>query len=478
MTRVMTLAALTSLAIMGSGAASGVAAPPSHERAAATPSKVLIVALTGANTNPGTVAAPLLTIQVAVSKLPNGGTIELRAGHYAQRVRLNGKHGLTIRPYHHEAAVLDGTSLTPPSGTSAMVNISNSRDITISGLGVTGYHSSTMGIVPIGIYLHGHDNAIHILGNHVYKLGNYNGTLGSFNINAHGIAAYGDDPHGSIRNLVIHGNTVDHLRTGASESVVVNGNVNHFAITSNHIFDNNNIGIDAIGYEPTLTGKYRYTNADRARNGVIAGNRIDRIRSRGNPSYWDHGWCNCADGIYIDGGTHIHVRHNHVTRSDIGIEVAAENGKGTADFVTVTHNHVTGSLFTGLATGGYCNDKPNCGGVKTGTSHDNLFEWNVLRGNNQLNDGSPEVLIQYHTWRDTFVHNTITATNKAHVVYGTVPNADTDGHPVGNLSDHNHFRAIGVGAGNAEFDWLGHTYIGFAKYQAKTGQDAHSRYVH
>jgi hypothetical protein len=478
MTRVMTLAALTSLAIMGSGAASGVAAPPSHERAAATPSKVLIVALTGANTNPGTVAAPLLTIQVAVSRLPHGGTIELRAGHYAQRILLDGKHGLTIRPYHHEVAVLDGTSLTPPSGTSAMVNISNSSDITISGLGVTGYHSSTMGIVPIGIYMHGHDNAIHILGNHVYKLGNYNGTLGSFNINAHGIAAYGDDPHGSIRNLVIHGNTVDHLRTGASESVVVNGNVNHFAITSNHIFDNNNIGIDAIGYEPTLTGKYRYTNADRARNGVIAGNRIDRIRSRGNPSYWDHGWCNCADGIYIDGGTHIHVRHNHVTRSDIGIEVAAENGKGTADFVTVTHNHVTGSLFTGLATGGYCNDKPNCGGVKTGTSHDNLFEWNVLRGNNQLNDGSPEVLIQYHTWRDTFVHNTITATNKAHVVYGTVPNADTDGHPVGNLSDHNHFRAIGVGAGKAEFDWLGHTYIGFAKYQAKTGQDAHSRYVH
>jgi hypothetical protein len=478
MTRVMTLAALASLAIMGSGAASGVAAAPGHSTGALPSSKVLIVALNGANTNPGTVAAPLLTIQVAVSKLPHGGTIELRAGHYAQRVRLNDKHGLTIRPYHHEAAVLDGTSLTPPGGTSAMVNISNSSDVTISGLGVTGYHSSKMGIVPIGIYLHGHDNAIHILGNHVYKLGNYNGTLGSFNINAHGIAAYGDDPHGAILNLVIHGNTVDHLRTGASESVVTNGNVNHFAITNNHIFDNNNIGIDAIGYEPTLTGKYRYTNADRARNGTIAGNRIDRIRSRGNPSYWDHGWCNCADGIYIDGATHIHVRHNHVTRSDIGIEVAAENGRGTADFVTVAHNHVTGSLFTGLATGGYCNDKPSCGGVRTGTSHDNLFEFNVLRGNNQLNDGSPEVLIQYHTWRDTFVHNTITATNKAHVVYGTVPNADNDGHPIGNRSDHNRFRAVGVGAGKAEFDWFGHTYIGFAKYQAKTGEDGHSKYVH
>jgi hypothetical protein len=472
----MAVAALTSLAISGSGVAYGVTAHQAHAREVT--SNVLVVAPSGSDGNPGTLAEPLQSIQVAVTRLPHGGTIELRAGHYAQRIMLTGVHGITIRPYNHEAAVLDGAGLTPPSGTSAMVNISNSSDLTISGLSVTGYRSSTMGIVPIGIYLHGHDNAIHILNNHVYKLGNYNGTLGSFNINAHGIAAYGDDPLASIRNLVIHGNTVDHLRTGASESVVVNGNVNHWAITGNHIFDNDNIGIDAIGYETTLTGKYRYTMADRARHGVIANNRIAHIQSRGNPSYWDHGWCNCADGIYIDGGTHILIRHNHVTTSDIGIEVAAENGKGTADFVTTTHNLVMGSLFTGLATGGYCNDKPACGGVPTGTSHNNLWEFNVLRGNNQLNDGSPEVLIQYHTWRDTFLHNTITATNKAHVVYGTVPNADTDGHPIGNVSDDNTFRAVGVGAGKAEFDWLGHTYIGFATYRQKTGQDAHSKYVH
>jgi hypothetical protein len=477
MTRALALATLSTLALTGSVAASAATASPTPE-IVASHSKILVVATDGSNANAGTASAPLRTVQAAVSKLPNGGTIELRAGDYAQRVRLAGVHNLTIRPYAHEAAVLDGTSLTPPSGTSAMVNISNCTDVTIADLAITGYHTSVKGIVPIGIYLHGHDTNVHIMGNHVYKLGNYNGTLGSFNINAHGIAAYGDDPHASIHGLVIHANTVDHLRTGASESVVVNGNVNHWAITGNHIYDNNNIGIDAIGYEPTLTGKYRYTQADRARNGVIAHNRIAHIQSRGNPSYWDHGWCNCADGIYVDGGTHIQIHNNHVTTSDIGIEVAAENGRGSADFDSVTHNHVSGSLFTGLATGGYCNDKPNCGGVKTGTSHDNRFAYNVLRGNNQLNDGSPEVLIQYHTWRDTFVHNTITATNKAHVVYGTVPKADTDGHPIGNRSDHNRFRAVGVGAAKAEFDWLGHTYIGFATYRTKTGQDAHSKYVH
>jgi hypothetical protein len=476
MTRAMALATLTTLALTGSVAAYAGATLPAPSIGAGH-STVLVVATDGNDSNAGTVAAPLRTIKVAISKLPDGGTVELRGGDYAQRIRLAGVHGLTIRPYKKEAAVLDGTSLTPPKGTSAMVNISGCTDVTISGLAITGYHTKIKGIVPIGIYLHGHDTNVHITGNHVYKLGNYNGTLGSFNINAHGIAAYGDDPHAAIRGLVIHGNTVDHLRTGASESVVVNGNVNHWAITDNHIYDNNNIGIDAIGYEPTLTGKYRYTQADRARHGVIAHNRIAHIQSRGNPSYWDHGWCNCADGIYVDGGTHIQIHDNHVTTSDIGIEVAAENGRGTADFDSVTHNHITGSLFTGIATGGYCNDKPNCGGVKTGTSHDNRFAYNVLRGNNQLNDGSPELLVQYHTWRDVFVHNSITATNKAHVVYGTVPKADTDGHAIGNRSDHNRFRAVGVGAAKAEFDWLGHTYIGFATYRSKTGEDAHSKYI-
>jgi hypothetical protein len=358
-----------------------------------------------------------------------------------------------------------------------MINISGSTDVTISGLGVTGYHTHRKGIVPIGIYLHGHDQGIRILGNHVHTMGNYNGTLGSFNINAHGIAAYGDNPHHAIRDLVIHGNTVDHLRTGASESVVVNGNVNHWAITDNHIYRNNNIGIDAIGYEPTLTGRFRYSQRDRARHGLIAHNRIAHIQSRGNPSYWDHGWCNCADGIYVDGGTHINIRRNHVTTSDIGIEVAAENGRGTADFDTVTRNHVTGSLFTGITTGGYCNNTRSCGGVRTGSSHDNRFAYNVLRGNNQLNDGSPELLVQYHAYRDTFVHNTITATNRGHVVYGTVPKADTDGHPNTNRSNHNRFRAVGVGAAKAVFGWLGHTYTGFSTYQAKTGEDPNSHYV-
>ena len=404
------------------------------------------------------------SIQAAISHVSSGGTVLLHGGTYHQRVRLAHVHGVTIRPYGVEHAVLSGYGLTPPPGLTALIEISDSTEVAVQDLEITAYRTEHLDVVPAGIYVHGGDRDVQLVGNHVHDLGNDNNTLGSFDINAHGIAAYGDDPHSPIRDLVIRDNTVDNLHLGASESVVVNGNVTYWSIVGNRIHDNDNIGIDAIGFEPTLTGPDRYTNRNRARYGVIRGNTVERIRSRGNPAYWEDGsWCNCADGIYVDGGTHIRIAANLVTDSDIGIEVAAENRHGAADHVDTVGNHIRGSLFTGITTGGYCNGARSCGGVETGASYDNTFRGNVLRGNNRLDDGSPELLVQYHAHDDTFTNNTITATNGGRVVYGTVPHADDrELH-----SDYNTFSG-------SEFGWLGHVYPSFAAYRAATGQDAHS----
>jgi hypothetical protein len=463
------------LVAVGLGVVGGVSPPPAMADVA---QRVLVVSPHGSNTNPGTVAAPLRTIQVAVRRLASGGHVELRGGVYHQRVRLVGVHGVTISPYLHEHAILSGSGLTPPIGLTALVEIADSSTVTVRGLDITGYRTDKLDVTPAGVYVHGHDRSIRIVRNHVHDLGNDNGTLGSFDINAHGIAVYGDDPHASVTDLSIRHNVVDNLHLGASESVVVNGNVDGWTIAGNRIHDNNNIGIDAIGFESTLTGNNRYTTRNRARNGLIADNTVARIVSRGNPAYWEGNsggvdqWCNCANGIYVDGGTHITISGNRVSDSDIGIEVAAENPRGSADHVLVTHNHVTGSLFTGITTGGYCNGADDCGGVRTGTSHDNTFEYNSLRGNNRLDDGSPELLVQYYASHDTFTHNTIVATNSAHVVYGTVPG----GSEHGNRSDNNSFQAVGATRGSAQFGWSGHTYTGFGAYRRATGQDQHSTF--
>jgi hypothetical protein len=474
---VAALVAVAPMTTAGPAAATSAGAVSSPAR----PGARIVVGPHGSDDATGDAAHPLHTIAVAVDRLgPRGGTVLLRGGVYHQRIRLVGKRHITVRRYRREHPILSGAGLRPPAGKlTGMVEIARSRDIAVRGLAITGYRTRKLNTVPAGVYVHGHDRNVRILHNHVHDLGNDNNTLGSFDINAHGIAAYGDNARRPIRGLLIAGNQVDNLHLGASESVVVNGNVAGWRILGNRIHDNDNIGIDAIGFEPTLPGKNRYTPRNRARQGVIAGNVIQRIQSQGNPAYWENGsWCNCADGIYIDGGSHIRVGRNRVADSDIGIEVAAENPRGTADHVTVIRNRVTGSLFTGITTGGYCNGAQDCGGVRTGSSHDNVFIWNWLRGNNRLDDGSPELLVQYYAYRNTFLHNTLIATNTAHVVYGTVPGGGSAGVPgkPRNHSDYNHFRAQGAGPAHLELGWRGRTYTGARSYVSATGQDRHSTF--
>ncbi|MHA6758205.1 right-handed parallel beta-helix repeat-containing protein [Streptacidiphilus sp. PAMC 29251] len=470
------LAAVTVFALLSPTATATATTPPapSTSPAPAAARAVVYVAPRGSDAAAGTRRAPFATVQHAVAALGRhgGGTVELRGGHYAQRVSLKDVSGITLTAAPGEHPVLDGSSLTVPDGRSAMVTITGSSNVTVRGLDITGYRTTRIDAMPIGIYVHGGDSGVVLSGNHVHDLGNHNRTLGSMDMNAHGIAVYGDSATRSVRNLRIEGNEVDHLTLGASESVVVNGNVDGWRITGNHIHDNNNIGIDAIGYEPTLPARYRYTDLNRARNGFIGSNLVQNIISEGNPAYYADGtYCNCADGIYIDGGTHITVADNTAVRDDIGIEVAAENPRGAADHVTVRDNLVRRSRFVGIATGGYCDGRADCGGVRTGKAFDNTFTGNTLRDDNTDRDGSPQFLIQYHESNDRITGNTVCAAGGSVLLLGTVPRSDSGR---GDVVDRNVYAAAGRTPRALQWGWHGTTYTGWAPYRAGTGLDAHS----
>ncbi|MDX6317736.1 MAG: hypothetical protein QOD35_1136, partial [Nocardioidaceae bacterium] len=187
-------------ALVASGAHSGgtevsYAVGSAHRR-------TLVVAPDGRRGAAGTPRHPLATVREAVRRLPGGGVVEMRGGRYSQRIRLHRVRGITIRPYRHEHVVLDGSALTP-RGTSAMVDVASSTHVVVERLGITGYATKRLGVVPIGIYVHGASSHITVRGNHVHAMGNYNPTLGSFDINAHGIAVYGDRPHHAITDLTI-----------------------------------------------------------------------------------------------------------------------------------------------------------------------------------------------------------------------------------------------------------------------------------
>jgi hypothetical protein len=453
--------------------ATALAVPSAATAAHAAPSRgvgtrVLFVAPHGSDGASGTRHHPLRTPQVAVDRLGSGGTVRLLPGTYArQRIVVRQRHQLRIIGRH---AVLDARGLVPLDGDSGVVQIEDSSHVTVRGLDIRGYRTTSTDKVPIGVYVTGHDEAITLAHNHVHHLGNDNTTLGSFDINAHGIAVYGRDPSKPISGLRITGNQVDHLHLGASEAVVVNGNVDGWAITRNRIHHVDNIGIDAIGYEETLPPAQRYTTANRARHGLIARNVIDGVVSKGNPAYWEDGeWCNCADGIYVDGGAHIAIRHNTVRRADIGIEVGAEDGRGHTDHVQVVRNRVRRSAYVGLALGGY--------DAQRGEVYDVTVVHNSFRDDNTLDDGSPELLLQYKLHQLHVTANRVTATHRsAPLVLQRVERVGSAAQNAGVRVDRNDYGAP-VGASRAEFIWLGREITGFASYQRVSGQDARSTWA-
>ncbi len=154
-------------------------------------------------------------------------------------------------------------------------------------------------------------------------------------------------PPASLNNITISGNQLDHLKTGCSESLSLDGNVDTFTVTNNLIHDNNNIGIDAIGFE----GVSPNPSYDQARNGTITLNTAYNISSNGNPSYPKNCWC--SDGIYVDGGTNIVVERNLIHNVDLGIEMASEHSGRTVSYITARNNLIYFGNSAGVSIGGY-----------------------------------------------------------------------------------------------------------------------------
>ena len=72
----------------------------------------LFVATTGKDSNPGTKAKPMATVQAAANKLGKGGTITVRGGNYYQQMKIANEatkdKPLLIRAYAGEFPVIDG----------------------------------------------------------------------------------------------------------------------------------------------------------------------------------------------------------------------------------------------------------------------------------------------------------------------------------------------------------------------------------
>lgn len=336
----------------------------------------------------------------------------------------NTASGLPLEIFRSKTKLIGTTNMNPlgsdQNGT--FINIgNNTQQVIVEGLNLEGHSVGNSEIY--GIVIEGKNiKNIHIKNNKIHGFDS--------NENAHGIAVFGTGKNNKegIYNIVIDGNEIYEMRTGSSESVVVNGNVRRWEIKNNDIYGINNIAIDAIGGEGTsplrtdsrgrkLPGKF-----DAARYGYIEDNYVADMSTATNPAYDNQeSW---AAAIYVDGGHHIQIKNNVVENTPWAYEVGAENCL-VSRHITLTGNSAEDSYYGDLLLGGYAergyqthrniNCNPNNtadvneghGYVKYVTVKENLF--------NTINTSNPDftlVNIQFRTTNSIVAEPTVEAVNQ------------------------------------------------------------------
>jgi len=402
------------------------------------------------------VPADYSTIQSALDAAAPGDTVEVSTGVYNERIAFpsSGTAGnpIVLSAGVGQTPVLDGTGLVV-GGTTGLIEIIDQSYVRVVGFEIRNYTASSGNDFPAGIWIRGQSHHIEILGNVVHHIENN----GCGNCGAHGMGIYGTSANGSIHDILIDGNTIRDCVLGWSESLVLNGNVEDFIVSNNSVHDNNNIGIDMIGFEGECQGCP--DELDRARDGQVVGNLVYNIDSLGNPAYGND---RSADGIYVDGGTRIVIERNVVHHANIGIEIASEHrGKSTSE-ITVRNNFVYASHTTGFAMGGY--------DANRGSTENCIVAHNTFHGNDTDGTGSGEMLIQFDTVNNLIENNVFHATSQNVFLTNVFKKSS------GDVIDHNLYFSSG-GEASSEWIWLNDSFEGFSAWQAGTGHDANSQFA-
>lgn len=345
----------------------------------------------------GSIEKPFATPARAAEEIEPGATVIIHNGEY-DPFRL-GKEAsgtkdapVTVRAAEGETAIINGKTPDDDDQEIHDINMENVSNINVEGLEV---QAGTHGIA----YFTTKENGGDPIGNVTISGCKVHGVRGT-----HGICVYAQDPDAPLTGLVLKDNEVFDCECGDSESMVINGNVDGFEIDGNVIHDNDNIGIDMIGFEGTAKADSHDKDpfaSDFVRNGKCHGNTVYNISSEGNDAYLEDGEYDlCADGIYVDGGQDIEIYENYICNCDIGIEVATEHSPKDSDLFKVSgievHDNVIRGCkgWCGLAIGGYDKDlgfTEGCGFtnntfIENGTqigiqrSRDNVIENNLFVG--------------------------------------------------------------------------------------------------
>ena len=221
-----------------------------------------------------------LTISHAAANVSAGETVYVGAGTYNESVpiTLSGTAAAPIIFDGQGAAIVDGTGVaccTEPSqitsdflgNTQGLFSIANSGGlnyVTLEGFTVQNYKTTSSSEVPAGILIADGGTGINVIENLVQNIQNTAKQTSNAGPNAYGIGVFGTIT--TPLSVNVSYNTVTGCLTGESETTTYNGNVQDFTVSYNTIYNNDNIGMDAIGFEGVGP-----SGLDQAKNGDVFG---------------------------------------------------------------------------------------------------------------------------------------------------------------------------------------------------------------
>lgn len=404
------------------------------------------VSTTGSNSNDGSsLALAWQTIQHACDNATANSEVNIEAGTYFEKVEVNvsGTSGntITFQNYNNGTVIIDGSTNPTPD---AIFGIFDQSYIIVKGLTLVNNEQ----LDAQGFIVEGDCQYIELRNNDVSNINFSTNSADPANssTNSQPIIVYGNNASNPISNLIIDGNIVHDSRTGYSEGLAVNGNVDGFEITNNVVRDITNIGIDIIGHEGTASSN------DQARNGVIKNNTIYNCKSP----------YATAAGIYVDGGKDLTIENNTIYQCQWGIEVGCENVGKTTSNVEVRNNVIYNNEDASIVMGGF--DYPTGSGKVTDCSIFNNSCYNNDTNIAGVGGVTGELNITY-TENCKVENNIFYATNSSDIVM-YIDNVSS----VNLTLDYNQYYM----AGSAEFDYEGTNYTSFSAYQTGTSQDANS----
>ncbi len=350
----------------------------------------LYVATDGNDENDGSITKPFRTLTKAASEAEAGTTVHIHEGIYEEQLVIQHSgtksNGVIFQPYHDEEVILSGANIPSEESDTALITIDSKDYVTIKGLTIQDLTTDVTDETVMGIFVTGSSSHITLDSNHIQRIETH-----ADDGNGHGIAFYGTEP---MKDITVTNNTVQDLKLGASEALVLNGNIDGFKIEDNIVRRNDNIGIDLIGYEGVAADQ----EADYVRNGMVARNTVHDISTYGNAAYGEE--YNAA-GIYVDGGKEITIEENTIYGSDIGIEATSEHADQYAENIEIINNNIYENFYTGISIGGY--DKNRGGTINSYIGN------NILFRNDTLDLAGGQLMIQHDVKDNTIEKNTLTA---------------------------------------------------------------------